>query len=56
MAPVRAQGRARYSGNATWGVEGFATYTGDPGPVPVEIELAYVGGEIRDVNAELMTP
>ncbi len=56
-APIIADAEGTYTGSMRWlADEGPVKYQGAVGPTPVEIEVAYVGGEIRDVQAELVTP
>lgn len=43
-----------FSGSMTWAAEGPARYDGALGPAPLTIEVTYAGGEIRDVDAELV--
>lgn len=45
-----------FSGGMTWLAEGPVRYSGALGPIPLTIEVTYAGGEIRDVDAELVTP
>jgi hypothetical protein len=46
-----------YAGSMRWlDPEGPILYQGALGPTPVEVEVAYSGGEIRDVDAELVSP
>ena len=55
-APVIAEAEGVYTGNMSWHSEGPVLYEGAVGPTPVEIEVAYIGGEIRDIDAELVSP
>jgi hypothetical protein len=53
--PVLDEAVGIYNGSLRWGPdEGPVYYDGPDGPTPVEIEISYAGGEIRDVDAELV--
>lgn len=54
---VLADVEATYSGTFRWGLqEGPVLYTGSTEPTPVQVQLSYDGGEIRDIDAELVEP